>query len=1686
MPLRSLSSSGAPSAEAIVFWFKTYLGQVLRISPAQVGDNERFRSLGLDSLGAGAMLAELSAQLGRPLSPTLAWEFPTISRLALHLAGQTPEQQAPRQAEKVASSEPIAVVGLACRFPGAPNPPAFWRLLCGGVDAISEVPPARWDVAALFDPDLEAPGKMSTRWGGFLEDVAGFDAAFFGISPREAAQIDPQQRLMLELSWEALEDAGLIPAALQGTRTSVFFGAMWMDYSRLPGAAPELTVQHTATGQDLSIIAARVSYCLGLLGPSIAINTACSSSLVALHLARQSLLRGESRLALAGGVNLILTPASTIAMSKFGAMAPDGRSKAFDARANGYVRGEGGGVVALKRLSAALADGDRIYCVLAGSAVNNDGFSNGLTAPSPQAQEAVLVEACADARITPARVQYVEAHGTGTALGDPIEVGALGKVFAPGRERALRIGSVKTNIGHLEAAAGIAGLIKVALAMHHRRLPPSIHYQKPNPYIPFADLRIRVQTALEPWEAEGGRRIAGVSSFGFGGTNSHVVVESVEPARGELLFLSAATPEALKARAAALAEMLPAASSPDGLAGEPGDGPCRLALPYSSAAELAAQLRSFVSGEETPRLLVGEAAAGRPKVALVFGGHGSQWLGMGRALLLHEPSARTLLGRCDRALREHVGWSLIERLQHGEAALLEQADYVQPAIFALQIALAEVLRERGLQFDAVVGQSLGEIAAAYVAGVLTLADAVRIVCVRSQLVSQSPGGRMAVVGLPLAAAQAALANYAGQLVVAVVSSPESTVIAGQAEAMAALQTALRQRGVKVHPVQVNYASHSPQMDALLPELRRRLAGIAPRPGTTMFISTCTGQAMAGASLDAEYWTQSLRQPVLFLPAVEQLAAAGFTLLLEADPHPILAQSLKRCLPSAVAPGNIIACAGRNEPEPPTLREALGRLFVRGVALRSPPAATAQLVVLSAKTQEALRAQAGQLAEHLAQHEEQDLGDLAYTLATGREPMPVRLAVVAATRARLREELAAATRGAARPAAGPGGIAYGRGKLGWIFTGQGAQRLGMGRELYQQWEVFRRELDRVCAVLDAELGEPLKEVMWGAAGSEQRLEQTMYTQAATFALEWALAEQWRAWGVKPEVVMGHSVGELTAACVAGVMAVEDGAKMVAARGRLMQALPTGGAMVAIEAAEAAVVEVVQATAGRVELAAVNGPRSVVIAGDEPAVLAVAAQLAAGGVRSQRLRVSHAFHSARMEPMLEPFRQAVAALSYRPPRLPLVSSVTGELAGSELATPEYWAAQARAPVRFAAAVRQLQRLGVSRFLELGPQAALLGLIGADEAGQEPLRWAALRRGRPETEAMLEALAGWYVATGEVDWQGVFPRGGRRLELPTYPWQRRRYWLPSGPAGQGHGGSDLLHPLLGAPTHLAESQAEVFTARLSLQSHPWLADHRVFQSVVFPATGFLELALSAGVQVGLPRVEELTLVSALLVPESAGAAVELQLFLHAEDAEGRRALSIHSRAVAGAPEAPWLLHAQGTLGKPRRCEPPAQKAQPDTRPATAAAVERSGAYARLAAGGLEYGPVFQGLQEVWQQGSTTWARVRLPSFVDAQPYELHPALLDGALQALCLAQVPRAAGQVWLPMEWKEVELWARGATELRARLEDSGAADEAELRVALEAADAAGVPVLKVGELRLRAATLKSCGRARSCHWRTCTG
>ncbi|QRK05997.1 acyltransferase domain-containing protein [Archangium violaceum] len=1045
-----------------------------------------------------------------------------VLKQALH---EIKQMRARVEASERAKREPIAILGMACRFPGADSPEAFWRLLRDGVDATSEVPPERWDVDAWYDPDPNAPGKAYTRRGGFLRDVDRFDARFFNINPREAVSIDPQHRLFWEQSWEALERAGRAPGSLSGSRAGVFLGITNNDYGQLLATLRDPAEQdgYVMTGNALNFAPGRLSYMLGLQGPSVAVDTACSSSLVALHLACQSLRSGEVDLAIVGGVNLILSPGGTVLMSKARALAPDGRCKTFDASADGYARGEGCGVVVLARLSDAVAAKDPILAVIRGSAVNQDGPSSGPTVPNGQAQQAVIREALARAGVKPTEVDYVEAHGTGTSLGDPIELRALGEVLGEGRAAGDRfvLGSVKTNVGHAEAAAGMAGLLKVVLSLRHGQIPPHLHFRVPNPHVPWESIPAEVRTSLSAWTRRGERRVAGVSSFGASGTNAHVVLSEPPPT---------------------------------------------------------------------------EATATEPE---------PRW-------------------------------------------------------------------------------------------------------------------------------------------------------------------------------------------AVLP--------------------------------------------------------------------------------------------------------------------------------LSARRWEALLELAGRFEEHLANNPSTSLGEVCATAATGRTHFSHRLAVVADSVSEVRSHLAAFVAG--EPAAG---LVAGRTrgetppKVAFLFTGQGSQYVGMGRGLYESQPVFRQTLDRCDALLRPLMERPLLEVLFAKEGvaEAELLTETRYTQPALFALEYALAELWRSWGVVPQAVLGHSVGELVAACVAGVFSLEDGLKLIAERARLMHSLPRDGEMAAVFAGEAEVAESLRLHEGRVSLAAINGPTETVISGERQAVLAVVESFQGKGIKTRALQVSHAFHSPLMESILEPFERVAEKVTYAAPKLTVISNVTGRPAtAAELTGAAYWKRHVREPVRFLAGVQSLHEAGIGLMVELGPKPTLLGMAKRCVPEDAGAGWIpSLREGQNETRTVLEAVSELYTRGVEVDWKGLVGTSRRRVTLPTYPFQRERYWVePSAraagatpmPAMSARGG----HPLIG---HRVRSPVTVaFETQLDAGRLAVLRDHRVHGHIVVSGVVHLSMAMAAMAEVSgaSPGVhaEGITFSDALLLSEGEPRTVQLVL---QDKGQGGTAFQLFSlEAGQGGGEPSWKLHTSGTF--------------------------------------------------------------------------------------------------------------------------------------------------------------------------------
>ncbi|MCG8917162.1 type I polyketide synthase [Actinokineospora sp. PR83] len=1156
--------------------------------------------------------------------------------------------------------EPIAVLGMACRYPGGVDTPeALWDLVRDGRDATGEFPTDRgWEVG--YDPTGEEPGTTSTRRGGFLDAVADFDADFFGISPREALAMDPQQRLLLELVWETLERAGITPSTLHGTDTGVFVGAVHDNYESLLRGA-EGTEGHLLTGNSTSVASGRIAYTLGLRGPALTIDTACSSSLVAVHQAVSALRAGQCGLALAGGATVIATPDTFVEFSRQRGLAPDGRCKSFSADADGTGWSEGAGVLVLARLSDALAEGHPVLAVIRGSAVNSDGASNGLTAPSGPAQEAVIRQACANARLAPAAVDAVEAHGTGTALGDPIEARALAAAYGGHRDRPLWLGSLKSNIGHAQAAAGVGGLIKLVMALRHGELPRTLHAERPVADVDWSVLSLLTEPVA--WPRSDAPRRAAVSSFGISGTNAHLIVE------------------------------------------------------------------------EAPE---------------------------------REPAA--------------------------------------------------------------------------------------------------------------------------------------------------------------------------------------------------------------------------------------------------------------------------------DPRPPT---------------------TAVPVVLSGRDDDAVLAQAGRLREFLTAHPEVEPAALGAALATTRTHFPRRVGFAATDRRELLDKLATAV---------PGGR---DGATAFLFSGQGAQRLGMGARLYEAFPVFAKAFDEVCALLEVDV----KAAVFGADPAP--LERTGLAQPALFAFETALYRLVEHFGVVPDFVVGHSIGEIAAAHVAGVLSLADACALVSARARLMQALPEGGAMLAVQAAEHEID--LSGVAEQVSIAAVNGERSVVLSGAEPAVAELERQWRERGRWVRRLAVSHAFHSPLMDPVLDGFADAVRTLEHRAPTIPLVSTATGEpLPAGASIDPGHWVDHARGTVRFHDALRVLVDRGVTTFVEIGPSAVLTPLLGTVDGEVIPTSL----RGAPEDTAVVAALAAAHARGHDVAWERFFPRAATLPDgLPTYPFRHQRFWPTARPAAADASalGQDAVdHPLVRTAVELPDGTT-VFTGALTLQIPHWTPQHLVHGTPILPGTTFVDMALWAGRRLGFGRIDEIN--HHVFVSAEPDRTRQLRLVVEPVDGGGLRAFTVHSRFVDD-PAGQWTHHATGALA----AEPLEARAVAQWPPADAEPIPVEPFYRRLADAGLGYGPYFTGIRAGWRSGPVRYAEVSLPADADPGTHGVHPALLDATLQLAAVGTEPGTEHQVRVPYSWSGITLHATGATSVRVRLTAKGVDT-----MAIDITDPAGNPVATVDSItlrpvspeQLRAATARRGGLLHELTWRTAT-
>ncbi len=835
-------------------------------------------------------------------------------------------------------TEPIAIIGMGCRFPGAENPASFWRLLHNGEDAVREIPSSRWKIDDYYNPDPDAPGKMSTRWGGFLDGVDRFDPEFFGISPREAVAMDPQQRLLLEVAWEALENAGQGPAHLKECQTGVFVGMTSDEYAQLFHRQNDLSVfnAYFASGVARSVAGGRISYTLGIQGPNLSIDTACSSSLVAVHMACLHLRMGECRMALAGGANVILSPEIGIAFSKAHMLAADGRCKTFDARADGFVRSEGCGLVVLKRLSDAVADGDSILALIRGSAVNQDGRSSGLTVPNRSAQEAVIARALASGRVQPQDVGYVEAHGTGTELGDPIEARALANVLGRGRpkETALVVGSVKTNLGHLESAAGIAGLIKTVLALQHQEIPPNLHFESMNPHIDWGGMPVEIPVQPRPWLRGEKRRIAGVSAFGFSGTNAHVVLEEA-PLQAlrqceierplHILALSARTETALRNLGDRYADLLSDTSREL----------CDICH-SANTGRMHFQQRLCVTGESAEglrvallRALPGARSIEREGIrpVFLFPGQGAQYVGMGAELYRTQPLFRSVMDECAELLKPELDLPLLEVLWGEHTHALHETSYTQPALFAIEYSLAALWRSWGVEPAAVLGHSVGEYVAACVAGVLSLADGLKLIAARARLMQSVSGrGAMAAVMAGESRVRDALMGLEARVSIAAFNAPENLVISGYEQELAIAEERLRSGGIPVKRLHVSHAFHSPQMAEIENAFTKVASEVRFAAPQLQLISSLTGEPVGREEMSRpEYWSRQIRQPVRFQQAVEQLRS--YRVFVEAGPGTTLSGLGREAIGEEASLW--VTSFRKDRGEWPQMLESLSRLYVRG-------------------------------------------------------------------------------------------------------------------------------------------------------------------------------------------------------------------------------------------------------------------------------------------------------------------------------------------------------------------------------------------------------------------------------------------------------------------------------------------------------------------------------------------------------------------------------------------------------------------------------------------------------------------------------------------------------------------------------------------------------------------------------------
>lgn len=1448
-------------------WLREKLSELLSIPVNKINDREKFSNYGLTSSKATFLASEMHEAFGKKYLPTIFFAYPTLYELVEHIVN--PVVTTSKKSKEKINEEPIAIIGMACRFPKANDVKEFWKFLMVGGDAITEVPSDRWDMDQYYDPDPTAEGKTNTRYGAFLEgDLNEFDPFFFDISPREAIEMNPAQKLTLEIVWEALENAGIPYKNLEGSQTGIFMGSVWNDFDRMRVKKNAQINQHSAVGQSLNIIANRVSYAFGFQGPSIVVDSACSSSLLSIHLACQSLNSGDSDLAIAGGINLMQDPETYVALSKFGGLCPDGKCKTFDEKANGYVRGEGLGVVVLKRLSEAKRDGDKILALVKGSAVNNDGYSNGLTAPNLEAQKAVLKQAYERAGISPQSVNYIEAHGTGTKLGDPIEVEALASVLTAERKETepLKVGSVKTNIGHLEGAAGIAGIIKSILILQNQVIPKSINFDTANPFIPFDDYNIKVQAENEPIKLSKYKKFRiGISGFGWGGTNCHVVLEEYPEESNELFVCSDDTDKGMlntlnylkySLRKQSYSKSLKTLCAEFATLDENNNKQHRIAFKVSSFRELDSKLSDIIAsqGEKYYK----KVAPKKKKLVYVLSPYGGQYPGMAVKLHKNEKVFRKKLELCDEYFHRLSGWSLIDKLQNVTEAELEDMSVNIPLSFAVQVSLFELFKSWGIQPDFVIGHSMGELAAAHISGILTLEDTVNCVYHYSRLLETTKGEvGMAVVNYPKEMLSAILENYPS-IEIAGFNSPNSTNIAGDKPSINRLLKEVNNRGGKAVKINIHVAAHTSKIDPIVEELNQSVEGINCMNSVIPMVSTATGKFVKDGEIDSNYWSYNLRQPVKFVDAVETVLDED-VVFLELSVHPVLRYYLNDIFVSFKKNALALFSLEREKDDSIACQNLLSSLYLEGFDINWPRIYSKYhnslvskksviqknepfLLPISAKADFSLR----QYLENYADFFENEIGDsqkeffdVCCTSAIRRSHFSNRMALVGKNKQEVIEQLRLLIEGDESDLNIQSNKLNQNSKVAFVFSGQGGQWIGMGRELYNKEDVFKDALDECSRVFAKYTDWNLIHELF-ADEEDSRMEETEIFQPAICAVQIALAELWMSWGVIPDGVVGHSMGEIAAAYLAGSLTLTDAAKIICTRSKLMKAVSGKGAMLVAALTLEEAEELVSPYNEKVSVAVQNTPNSLVIGGDIQIVEHLQELLNQRGVFNRRVNMTEASHTHHMEDVSQQLAEELGSLkmsvSEKYERYSTVLAARVE--GVENAA-TYWASNLRERVRFSETIAQMMQDDYTVFIEVSPHPLLTYPIRdiAKVEDKEVGVVNSMHRKHADQEYIIKNLGELYTHGYNPDWKGFYPSAGMFVEIPPYPWYREHFEIKDN--SEEYNPYQQKRPLLGRKISIADSSMNHYwEVNLSTSRFPFLKDHKIKGKNTLPTSCYIEM--------------------------------------------------------------------------------------------------------------------------------------------------------------------------------------------------------------------------------------------------------